>query len=208
MTPDQLQAVFQVDSFHDVPHYNLVTLSHHGSAHRVSRRDTTANQLQQPSNSAAEPQHSSHKKHDLSKSSYYSASKKQSAITTQHQYLDVRLLAEHNVSLSAFGDTYNLTLRPTQGLFKEGTQSLRMWTVTSEPNATDGLEYRPVLEVSRIGYAPDVQLRFLKLHVKVFGLTLQLCVVATSAFRFGNYMVYILRTSTAQLFCQSASSSS
>lgn len=158
MTADQLQTVFQVTSPHDVPIYELITLSHHGSDHHVVRRDTSANHLLPTTaddDFPSEPhhQHFSHKKADLSKSSYYSPAKHdrtsgQQQQKKKQQYLDVRLLAEHNVSLSAFGESYNLTLRPTQGLFRDGPHGLRMWTVTSEPNATHGLEYRPVLEVS------------------------------------------------------------
>lgn len=152
MTADQLQTVFQVTSPHDVPVYELITINHHGSSHHVARRDTNHIII-----TASEPSHYSHKKQDLSKSSYYSPlkngrTKQQQQAKQQKQHLDVRLLAEHNVSLNAFGESYNLTLRPTQGLFKDGPHSLRMWTVTSEPNATHGLEYRPVIEVSPSEY--------------------------------------------------------
>lgn len=156
MTPDQLQTVFQVTSPHDVPIYELITVSHHGSSHRVVRRDTSSNNQLLPTDFASEPHHTNHKKQDLSKSSYYSPAKpdrtkqqqqQQSQELHKKQHLDVRLLAEHNVSINAFGESYNLTLRPTQGLFKDGPHNLPMWTVTSEPNATHGLEYRPVFEV-------------------------------------------------------------
>lgn len=59
----------------------------------------------------------------------------------QHTTIDLSDINEHNVSLSAFGEVYNLTLRPTEGLFKNGTQSLRMWSVATNTNATQGLEY-------------------------------------------------------------------
>lgn len=61
--------------------------------------------------------------------------------TMQHTTVDLSNINEHNVSLSAFGEVYNLTLRPTEGLFKNGTQSLRMWSVATNTNATQGLEY-------------------------------------------------------------------
>lgn len=59
----------------------------------------------------------------------------------QHATIDLSNINEHNVSLSAFGTVYNLTLRPTQGLFKNGIEALRMWNVRTNTNATQGLEY-------------------------------------------------------------------
>lgn len=64
--------------------------------------------------------------------------------------IDLSNIKEHNVSLSAFGDVYNLTLRPTDGLFKDGPQFLKMWNVQSDPNATQGLLYDEILEVGII----------------------------------------------------------
>lgn len=64
----------------------------------------------------------------------------------QHATIDLSNINEHNVSLSAFGQVYNLTLRPTEGLFKNGTQSLRMWSVATNTNATQGLEYDQIEE--------------------------------------------------------------
>lgn len=61
--------------------------------------------------------------------------------------VDLSKLSEHNVSLSAFGDVYNLTLRPTDGLFKDGPQFMKMWTVHTDPNATQGLQYDEVIQV-------------------------------------------------------------
>lgn len=55
---------------------------------------------------------------------------------------------QHNVSFSAFGESLNLTLKPTEGLFKSGPNSLKMWNVRSDPNATQGLIYEQVEEVS------------------------------------------------------------
>lgn len=70
--------------------------------------------------------------------------------TMQQATIDLSNITEHKVSLSAFGEVYNLTLRPTEGLFKNGTQSLRMWSVATNTNATQGLEYDQINdEVSR-----------------------------------------------------------
>ncbi|XP_031630928.1 venom metalloproteinase 3 isoform X4 [Contarinia nasturtii] len=59
---------------------------------------------------------------------------------------DLANIKEHNVSLSVFGQMFNLTLRPTTQLFKDGTQSLPMFTVNVTPNATHGLSYEPIEE--------------------------------------------------------------
>lgn len=64
------------------------------------------------------------------------------------KHIDLSNIKEHNVSISAFGDVYNLTLRPTDGLFKDGPQSLRMWSVQTDPNATQGLLYDEINEVN------------------------------------------------------------
>lgn len=60
---------------------------------------------------------------------------------------DLANIKEHNVSLNVFGQMFNLTLRPTTQLFKNGTQSLPMFTVNVTPNATHGLSYEPIEEV-------------------------------------------------------------
>lgn len=67
--------------------------------------------------------------------------------------VDLSNIKEHNVSLSAFGDVYNLTLRPTDGLFKDGPQFLKMWSVQTDPNSTQGLQYEQILEVSRFFFS-------------------------------------------------------
>lgn len=61
--------------------------------------------------------------------------------------LDLANIKEHNVSLSVFGQTLNLTLRPTTQLFKNGPQSLQMFMVDASPNATHGLSYEPIEQV-------------------------------------------------------------
>lgn len=149
MSADQLAAVFQVPAAHLVPEYEVITLNHHGSqhnaGHHLHRRDISSSPQPPPPPSAPL---SHHKKTDFSKSSYYSATKNQRLDDDRAaNRVDLSALSEHNVSLSAFGTVYNLTLRPTHGLFRDGVQSLRMWTVKSEPNATNGLDYEPV-EVS------------------------------------------------------------
>lgn len=63
--------------------------------------------------------------------------------------LDAPLPRNHNVSLTAFGERLHLKLTPTEGLFKHGgPHTLRMWTVKPNPNASQGLDYEEVIEVS------------------------------------------------------------
>lgn len=65
-----------------------------------------------------------------------------------HKQFDLSDIKEHNVSLNVFGEVFNLTLRPTANLFKNGPQSLKMFTVVTSPNSTHGLDYEEVEEVS------------------------------------------------------------
>lgn len=58
-------------------------------------------------------------------------------------------IKEHKVSFDAFGQTLNLTLRPTEGLFKEGPQSLKIWHAHPDPNATDGINYEEIRQVRK-----------------------------------------------------------
>jgi hypothetical protein len=69
----------------------------------------------------------------------------------QIDFSDISLsdIKEHNVSFEAFGEKLHLNLRPTEGLFKDGPQNLRMWNVRSDPNATQGLIYEEIEEVSQ-----------------------------------------------------------
>ncbi|XP_037914154.1 A disintegrin and metalloproteinase with thrombospondin motifs 1 isoform X3 [Hermetia illucens] len=150
MTVDELKSVFHVEDHNSVPDYQLVQLNHHGVLHSVHKR--SINTLDD-----VNTKESHHVKKDLSKSPYYSELK---LSLTQHgenslsdknfseklKNLDLSQIKEHNVSFSAFGDVLNLTLKPAEGLFKDGPKSLRMWTVRSEPNATQGVQYEEVYD--------------------------------------------------------------
>ncbi|XP_037032459.1 A disintegrin and metalloproteinase with thrombospondin motifs 1 isoform X2 [Bradysia coprophila] len=165
MSESQLRSIFHVDSHDLVPHYELIKLTHHGTSHHINKRSTnTISTSDKKSTSSA--QH--HVKKDLSKSAYFSELK--NSIAQQQQisenisinsnrnnassdsdttvHVDLGNVSEHNVSLSAFGNVYNLTLRPTDGLFKDGPQGMRMWSVDTNPNATQGLEYDEIIEDS------------------------------------------------------------
>lgn len=246
MSAEQLRAIFHVDSHESVPHYEVIHLTHHGTEnHALSKRSISSSasitqMLNNPQNDGnigtQQKYHSHHVKKDLSKSTYYSNSKRTSSTsksstnnlnsasrniqpndnyenslinnlnqttkltqpeqtTTNHkmrqlnpfttndssdehdniddnmdeniaintnsddkitnkkttkpfEHLNVSDIKEHNVSLSAFGDVFNLTLRPNEQLFKNGLKSLKMFAVNTNPNSTHGLDYEPIEEVS------------------------------------------------------------
>lgn len=169
MSAAQLQSVFHIEHPNDVPPYDLVEITHLGSthSHHMVKRNVAANALPTSDKSSEH-----HVKKDLSKSAYYSELKNANHTTNSKEAtsdesipstiappplsdsdqisrsVDLSNLSEHNVSISAFGETYNLTLRPTKGLFKNGPQSLKMWMVHSDANATQGLQYDEVIDVS------------------------------------------------------------
>ncbi|KAL5287706.1 hypothetical protein ACFFRR_008546 [Megaselia abdita] len=150
MTDDQLFSVFNVEHIDAVPKYEIVQLLHQGTkhSHHLARRS-----IQHLEDVPAKSAH--HIKKDLSKSPYYSELKLQSqpqkgnSISDQSysdklKNLDLRHIREHNVTISAFGENLNLTLKAADGLFKNGPNSLKVWTVSNEPNSTHGLEYDEV----------------------------------------------------------------
>lgn len=69
-----------------------------------------------------------------------------------YAHLNLANIKEHNVSINVFGKMLNLTLRPTTQLFKNGPQSLQMYMVNVSPNATHGLSYEPIEQVSFFCY--------------------------------------------------------
>lgn len=135
MSPAQLQQTFHVEDVDLVPNYEVVKLVH--SNHRTKR---SFDDLKNNNNLV---QH--HVKKDLSKTSYFSDKKFKKSFSDNINYSENN--NDHSVSFQAFGEVLNLTLKPTQGLFKDGPQSLRMWSVRSDPNATQGLEYEEIVEV-------------------------------------------------------------
>lgn len=168
MSESQLQSIFHVDTQDLVPHYELIKLTHHGTSHHINKRSiNTISTSDKKSSSSAH-----HVKKDLSKSAYFSELKNsiaQEQIVSENisinsnsnkarndsdttVLVDLGNVSEHNVSLSAFGNVYNLTLRPTDGLFKDGPQAMRMWSVDTNPNATQGLEYDEIKEVRAFNY--------------------------------------------------------
>ncbi|XP_055382412.1 A disintegrin and metalloproteinase with thrombospondin motifs like isoform X2 [Condylostylus longicornis] len=164
MTIGQLQSVFHVDNIESVPKYELIQLLHQFDdgnqnvspsevvGHSVRKRRSITNHMEISGKNVH------HVKKDLSKSPYYSELKQlikeqnnknsisDNSYSEKLRNLDLSDLKEHNVSFSAFGEHLNLTLKKTEGLFKDGPNSLRMWTVRSEPNSTQGVEYEEIVD--------------------------------------------------------------
>ncbi|KAL1501524.1 hypothetical protein ABEB36_006829 [Hypothenemus hampei] len=118
MTLDELRSTFHVDGHHLVPEYEIVEIYHHHVRKRSvsSETDLTLNSLD------------SDVKSDVVKQMKKSVEPGKSQDT-----------GRQNFRLKAFGRPFNLSLVPTEGLFKKG--KLKVFTV--EPNATaqHGVEY-------------------------------------------------------------------
>lgn len=157
MSPDELRSIFHVDSADQVPHYEIVQLNHlsltpNTNDHSVKRRSINTNNVNEIH----------HVKKDLSKTEYYKKLKSENRISNSENFsvsdkqLDKNYennlkklsdIKEHNVTFSAFGEEYNLTLRRPDGhLIKGGPQSLRMWEVTADPNNKQELKYEEITD--------------------------------------------------------------
>ncbi|XP_036333481.1 A disintegrin and metalloproteinase with thrombospondin motifs 8 isoform X4 [Rhagoletis pomonella] len=170
MSPTQLQSVFHVESADAVPHYEVVQLLHHSfddgvaaaaplPEHYRRRRRRSINSISLDTDARVPLKEPHHVKKDLSKNPYYSELKAAASApgaggansleqATRGKFAgDLRELKEHKVSLNAFGENLNLTLKQTDSLFKGGSpHSLRMWTVREEANATHGLDMEEVFD--------------------------------------------------------------
>lgn len=159
MSPQQLQSVFHVDTPDDVPHYEVVQLLHHNIQEPATqqhlshyrRRKRSVEPLQQMLDHKQRLD-TQHVKKDLSKNPYYSEIKEKSASSwstnsvyepAKQEFKDIK--KEHKVSFNAFGKDLNLTLKQTEGLFKNGqVHRLPMWYVDNEANATHGLNLKKI----------------------------------------------------------------
>ena len=163
MTPSQLQEVFHVDHKDLVPNYEIVSLNHHLSHnhHSINRRSINSDNLLDKNNKVSSvvsessgkskvvSKNNHHVKKDLSKIPFDSNSISYEEKKSFHNY-DLKKINEHNVSFSAFGENLNLTLKPTEGLFRDGPNSLKMWHVRSDANASQGVTYERIKDVSEV----------------------------------------------------------
>jgi hypothetical protein len=169
MSPSQLKEIFHVDDINLVPNYEIVKLVHHTNHHSINKRSIDSNNLfnsntknsfsinsDSVSDKKSVSKNNHHVKKDLSKIPYFDKSEyNEKSLNSNRNNENIKYnlknnnnVKQHNVSFSAFGDVLNLTLTPTEGLFKNGPNSLKMWNVRSDPNATQGLVYEEVEEVS------------------------------------------------------------
>ncbi|KNC34612.1 hypothetical protein FF38_09364 [Lucilia cuprina] len=175
MSPQQLQSIFHVDSPDAVPHYEVIELLHHNTQEPASQPQYSHSNHYRRRRRSVEPllqmqdlkqqQHqlrdSQHVKKDLSKNPYYSELKEKStkSRTSINSILEttsssssaaksdkeIKDIKEHKVSFNAFGKNLNLTLKQTEGLFKNGqVHRLPMWYVDNEMNATHGLNLQKI----------------------------------------------------------------
>lgn len=168
MSPSQLREVFHVEHKDLVPNYELVKLEHQLTNHHIiNKRSINSDNLLSnkvsvsattnidDNKSKIVSKNNHHVKKDLSKipidistNSVYEATDAESNKSSRFNDYNLKSIREHNVSFNAFGEELNLTLRPTQGLFRDGPNSLKMWHVRPDANASQGLFYEKVQEVS------------------------------------------------------------
>lgn len=142
-----------------VPNYELLKLTHHLTQHHsVNKRSINSDNLLSSNNkyqssdssnskSKIVSKNNHHVKKDLSKIPFVDDSVSAVEKKKYHDY-DLKKVSEHSVSLSAFGENLNLTLKPAHGLFRDGPNSLKMWEVRSDANASQGVIYDKVEDVS------------------------------------------------------------
>lgn len=145
-----------------VPNYEIVELTHHMTNHHsINKRSINSDNLlsknkvssvsdNSDSKSKVLSKNNHHVKKDLSKIRYASKTLTLDEKSKKFDDYDLKSVQQHNVSFSAFGEHLNLTLEPTQGLFKDGPNLLKMWHVRPDANASQGLFYERVDEVSLI----------------------------------------------------------
>lgn len=172
MSPTQLREVFHVEHKDLVPNYEIVKLTHQlTNNHNIHKRSINSDNLfnknkydsfsenenTRKSDSKVMSKNNHHVKKDLSKIPFDNKLVSKAEISDEeevspkkfHNY-DLKNVQQHNVSFSAFGEQLNLVLKPAQGLFRNGPNSLKMWNVRSDANASQGLFYEPVENVSNI----------------------------------------------------------
>jgi hypothetical protein len=159
MTPSQLREVFHVEHKDLVPNYEVVRLNHHLTHHSINKRSINSDNLLHnnkvssvsvnDNKSKIVSKNNHHVKKDLSKIPFDKNSVSVVETKKYHDY-DLKSVNEHKVSFSAFGENLNLTLKPTLGLFRDGPNSLKMFHARSDANASQGVTYERIEEVSTI----------------------------------------------------------
>lgn len=163
MSPSQLREVFHVEHKDLVPNYEIIELTHQlTNHHNINKRSINSDNLLSKNRVSSVSDNSDSKSKVLSKNNHH-VKKDLSKIRFESKTLtidektpkkfdnyDLKSVKQHNVSFSAFGEHLNLTLKPTRGLFRDGPNMLKMWHVRPDANASQGLFYERVEEVSLI----------------------------------------------------------
>lgn len=161
MSPEQLREVFHVEHKDLVPNYEVVELAHQlNNHHSINKRSINSNNLLSKNNEVSSVSENSdskskvlsknnhHVKKDLSKNRFENKSLTVEDTPSKFSDYDLKSIKQHNVSFTAFGEHLNLTLEPAQGLFRDGPNLLKMWHVRPDANASQGLFYERIKEVS------------------------------------------------------------
>jgi hypothetical protein len=151
MSPSQLREVFHVEHRSLVPNYELVELTHQlTNHHSINKRSINSDNLLSKNKvfslSDNNNSDSRGKSKVMSKNNHHV--KKDLSKVKKFVDYDLKNVQQHNVSFDAFGERLNLALKPTQGLFRDGPNLLKMWHVKADANASQGLFYERVEEVS------------------------------------------------------------
>ena len=162
MSPSQLREVFHVEHKDLVPNYEVIELTHQLTDHHsINKRSINSDNLLSKNRVSSLSENSDNKskvlsknnhhvKKDLSKIRFESKTFDEKTLPNKFDNYDLKSVKQHNVSFSAFGEHLNLTLKPTQGLFRDGPNMLKMWHVRPDANASQGLFYERIEEVSLI----------------------------------------------------------
>lgn len=152
MSPSQLREVFHVEHKELVPNYEVVELTHQTTNHHsINKRSINSDNLLSKNKVSSLSDSSDSKSKVLSKNNHHvkkDLSVDKATKPTIFDDYDLKKIKQHNVLFSAFGERLNLTLKPTQGLFRDGPNLLKMWHVRPDANASQGLFYERIVEVS------------------------------------------------------------
>lgn len=149
MSPSQLREVFHVEHKDLVPNYEVVELTHQlTNHHSINKRSINSDNLLSKNKVSSVSDNSSDSKSKVLSKNNHHVKKDLSKIAKKFNDYDLKKVDQHKVSFNAFGENVNLTLKPTQGLFRDGPKLLKMWHVRPDANASQGLFYERVEEVS------------------------------------------------------------
>lgn len=135
-----------------VPNYEVVELTHQlTNHHNIHKRSINSDNLLSENKISSVSAGGDSRSKVLSKNNHHvkkDLSKVDVKKSAKFRDYDLKSVQQHSVMFNAFGESVNLTLKPTQGLFRDGPNMLKMWHVRPDANASQGLFYERVEEVS------------------------------------------------------------